>query len=421
MPPKVFALVIALGVCAVPGFTASGVVLHVDDDAMPGGNGTKKHPYSNLPEAVAAAHAVSGDVVIKVEPGDYALAETLVIDRPLDLRGSTEQVDGDDPWPTGEVVPGTLTRVFSTNVSLAELIVVGRPAAPVLSDVTIQGFIFEGTAAGISVFLARVQNYLIADNVFRAPANFGLVSVASSGHIKGNHFSGVGTGAILNGGYPESPSNVVFKGNRAVRNTIGGALLNGASIYIDELGDELDAVVQDNDLSENVGNQGFGLRVFVLRRDLGAPGDSQYAASVHALVQGNRMDLNRIGVMIDAGFPHRRVIVTGQPSVCDARVYSGRIDLNFVGNTLTDSLLTPALVTFTRNTAALNPTMLSQFQYLHDATFLIADRDGTLANTWIDHPATDPVLGPCPGDAMHELLGNVLVYNGVAVPNGRNF
>jgi len=40
--------------------------------------------------------------------------------------------------------------------------------------------------------------------------------------------------------------------------------LNGASINIPELGDELNAIVRDNDLSENIGNQGFGLRVFIL-------------------------------------------------------------------------------------------------------------------------------------------------------------
>jgi hypothetical protein len=142
-------------------------------------------------------------------------------------------------------------------------------------------------------------------------------------------------------------------------------LLNGASINIPELGDELDVVVRGNDLSSNTEPASlniFGLRLFILRLGLGAPGDSQSSARIEALVQ-----------------------------------------------------------TFTRNTAALNPAMLPQWQYLHGATFVIADRDGTLANAWIDHPESDPFLGPCAGNATPESLGNVLIYNGVVVPNGRNF
>jgi hypothetical protein len=412
-----FALVIALAIMAPPVSAASQLTIHVDDGASPGGNGSSRRPYTNLPDAVAAARATAGAVVIKVEPGDYPLAETLLIDRSIDLRGSTEQVDSDDPWPTGQVEPGTETRVFSTNPGLVNMILVGRGDLAVLNHVTISGFVFQASTTTISVLLTRVQDYRIADNMFRAPASFGMQSVASSGRVTGNHFSGVGTGAIFTGGFAASPSNVVFAGNRSVRNTLGGVLLNGASIRIPELGDQLDAVVRDNDLSENTGaGEGFGLRIFILRRDLGAPGDTQSAANVKALVQGNRIDGNRLGVVIDAGFPYRQV-----GSVCDSRVYSGTMDLAFMGNTLTDSRLTPALVTFTRNASALNPSVLQLWQYMHSATYSISDIDGTLAGAWIDHPTSDPFLGPCPGDSSNETLGNVLIYNGAVVPNGKNF
>src|SRR6188768_1968383 len=86
----------------------------------------------------------------------------------------------------------------------------------------------------IEVLLTRAQDYVVKANIFRAPALFALQSIASSGRVTGNHFSGVGTGAIFAGGYPESPSSVVFTGNRAVGNTTGGLLLNGVSINLPE-------------------------------------------------------------------------------------------------------------------------------------------------------------------------------------------
>lgn len=409
-------LLLFLALVAVAGHAATPVVIHVDDDAGPGGNGSSRFPFDNLPDAVAASRTVLDPVIIKVEPGDYALDSTLLIDRPLELRGATVPVMGLDGWPTGAAVPGSATRLFAANPEMTRLILVGRTNSSVLQNVTIRHFVLEGTAGGISILLNRVQGYWIAENLFRAPANFAMQSVASSGRVSGNHFSGVGTGAIFAGGYPGSPSIVVFQGNRAVRNALGGVLLNGASINLPEPGDEVHAVIRNNDLSENDGPQGFGFRAFILRRDLGAPGDTQSSASVFALVQGNRIVGNRVGIVIDAGFPYRR-----DDTVCDPRVYSGTMDLRFRGNALSDSLVSSSLITFTRSTAALTPSTLSTWKYLHAATFVIDDADGILASSWIDHPATDPFLGPCPGDETREPLGNSLIYNGQLLSNGRNF
>ena len=410
---------VAFACLAVPAFTDASIVIRVDDDAAAGGNGSGQSPYNTLAAALEAAKATSESVRVIVAPGEYAITETLVIDRSLDLRGSTELLKGTDGWATGHAAAGTETRIVAaSSLGAQPVILVGRSDVTVLDDVSIRGFVFEGTTSGVEVLLTRVQDYVVKANIFRAPALFALQSVASSGRVTGNHFSGVGTGAIFAGGYPESPSSVVFTGNRSVSNSTGGVLLNGVSINLPELGDQLDAVVRGNDLSDNTGipNQSFGLRVFIIRRDLGAPGDTQSSARVNALVQDNRIAGNRIGIVIDAGFPYRRV-----GTVCDPRVYSGAVDLEFVDNTVTGNLVTPALVTFTRNVAALNQALLPQWQYLHDATFVISDHDGALADAWIDHPELDPFVGPCPGDETHEFLGNVLMYNGAVVPNGTNF
>jgi len=403
---------------SVPVSTEKHVVLHVDDGAAPGGNGSGGSPYNTVEAALEAARATSGSVAINVAPGDYVISRSLVIDRSLELRGSSVLDEDSDGLPTGDVAAGTETRIVAAaELGLQPLILVGRADATVLDGVSIRGFVLEGRPGGIELLVTRVQQYLVAGNVFRAPAFIGLQSVASSGSATGNHFSGVDVGASLNGGYAASPSNVVFTDNRSVRNINGGLLLIGASINIPELGDELDAVVRNNDLSDNSTSFfSFGLRLFILRRDRGAPGDSQFSSRTRAVVRDNRIVGNSIGIAIDAGFPYRRVGTT-----CDPRVFTGAIDLTLAGNRLAASLRTASLVTFTRLQTALNPPSASQWQYLHEATFAISDPDGTMADAWIDHPATDPVVGPCPGDATHEPLGNVLVYNDAVVPNGRNF
>ena len=145
--------------------------------------------------------------------------------------------------------------------SLADRVLVGKEfLGQFLADD--RGFVFEGRPGGVEVILTRIQDYAVQDNVFRAPAFLGMRSIASSGRVAGNYFSGVETGAVLAGGYDASPSKVTFTGNRAVHNNLGGVLLNGASIGIPELGDELDVVVRDNDLSDNTltPNFSFGVR-----------------------------------------------------------------------------------------------------------------------------------------------------------------
>jgi hypothetical protein len=132
---------------------------------------------------------------------------------------------------------------------------------------------------------------------------------------------------------------------------------------------------------------------------------------VTATIVGNRIADNEIGATIDAGFPFRRV-----GTVCDARVYSGTFSLDLRGNTLSGSRFLPALITFTRNQAALHQFPFDSWQYLHSSTYDITDPDGTLSDALIDHPASDPFIGPCPNDAVHELLGNTLIYNGTILP-----
>lgn len=408
-----------LAVCAVPLTSDAGQhsgqhVIHVDDDAGPGGNGSGGFPFDNIADALALAASLGGAKVV-VEPGQYPVSSTLQIQSPIDLLGSNVmEVDGAG-WPTGSIAPGTETRIVGTAaLGTGALVSVGPSASGVIQGVDIRNFTFDsGPATGDDVKFNRTQDYSLKDNAFRGLAGNGIFSVASSGKIVGNYISVNVTGAAVAAGYPASPSTVEFVGNRVVQN-IAGLVLIGSTSRVPETGDQLDVLVRNNDLSENNRAAGFsfGLRIFTINRPLGAAGDTQSTGNVRATIRGNRIADNEIGVTIDAGFPFRRVGTT-----CDPRVYSGTFDLELRDNTLSGSRFIPALIAFTRNQAALHQFPLDLWQYLHSTTYDITDPDGTLADALIDHPEVDPFIGPCPNDAAHELLDNTLIYNGTVLPH----
>jgi hypothetical protein len=410
---------------------AADNVVHVAERAAPGGDGSAARPFKNLPEAVAAARTNrSGAARINVAPGRYELSQTLLIDFPVDLRGSNQMGDGPDGWPTGQVAPGTETLIVgSAALGGGDLVQVGRDAGPIITGaVTIRNLSFDigaGTGATASdLHLVKVRNFTLRGNLFKeSNANIGILTVASSGRIVDNFVTGVGCGMCIDAGTPSAPANVQIVGNRSVRNRFGGVLLDGTGWIIPETNaDKLVAEIRGNDLSDNTASPrfSFGLRVFMVRRDNGMPGDTQFKGRVDATVTGNRMVGNEIGVMIDAGFPFREYAPSpGSPLRCDARVYTGSSNLTFRNNQI-QSRLTDGVVSLTRSTASLAPDTISSWQYLHNARFTINDPDRSLAGYWLDHPAADQYTGGiCAADRAAESLGNRLVYNGSVVPNGR--
>lgn len=411
--------------------SATNQVIHVDDNALSGGDGSAAKPYNTIADAVTLARAVGGDPTIKVEPGRYELASTIRIDIPLDLVGSNVMGIDSNGWPTGVVSPGTETRIVGlAPLGLSPLVLVGRSDGAVMENVNIRSFTFEaGPSGGSDIELKKVQNFSVRGNILTAPFPLpkkqttisGIMPAASSGSIVGNYIAGVGCGACITAGNSGSPASVEFTGNRSVHNLNGGVLLNGSSYGVPEQGDQLDAVVQGNDLSENTDANSFGLRIFVIRRELP---DTQSSGNVHALIRGNRIFGNHIGISIDAGFPYRQVKfpTPSDPLVCDTRVYTGTFDITLTGNTLSGSLLTAGLISFTRYTATLDPSQQLSWQYLHNATYIINDPQGSLAGYLKDHPSNDPFPPPsyvgtvCAADTTNESLGNTLEYNGVIVP-----
>ena len=402
---------------ALASISRGALVLHVDSRAAPDGDGSGRAPFATLGEAVAQANQEGGGTII-VAPGQYEVSRTVRIESPLTITGSNVMTLDAEGWPTGAVAPETETRIIATEqLGGGPLIMVSRTDGSVLTDVTIANVTLEGAAGpGSNLLIVKTQNFTVRDNVFTGPSFAGINTAASSGRVVGNYVTGVGCGICVGAGNSESPSTTAVKGNRVAGTRFGALLLNGSGTDVAEFADQNDVAVMGNDLSDNQGSTGtgFGIRVFIIRRDLGSLNSTQSTGHVRALIKGNRLVHNQIGFIIDAGFPYRRV-----GTVCDPRTYSGTIDVTLNENTIAGSTVTPSLITFTRVTAALNQSTLSAWQYVHDATYTITDPDGTLTGYWFDHPVRDEFVGPCSATQLPVVLSNHLAYNGTEISNGR--
>jgi hypothetical protein len=397
-------------------------IYYVDANAAPGGNGSLQHPFQGIADAIARSHIDHGGALIKVRPGTYSVSNTLVIeDDSVSLIGSDVLETDSGGFPTGNVTPGTETLLTGAlSLGSTPLISIGQSSGSVVRNVTIQGFTLT-PQSGNAINLFRAQNFTIAGNVIKGlpQTPFGINAQASSGTIAGNYVEKFLCGTCATAGYIGSPAVVQIIGNRIVQNRSAGVILSGSTVLdrpgvpsIPEPGDQMYAIVRNNDLSLN-SPDGFGIRVFMIRRTFP---DAQSSGDVQALIQDNRIDGNYIGISIDAGFPFRQ-IGAGAARVCDTRVYSGRFHLNLLGNQISNSVRSPGLISFTRFSATLNPTQRPQWQYLHDADFTIVDPQEELAGSIVDNPALDPFVDSfCAADTTQEALGNSLRYNGRLVP-----
>ena len=407
--------------------------IHVDAQGPANGNGSAQSPFNSLPAAVAYANTLEGSPAIHVAPGRYELTDTLRIEKGLTLQGSNELEIDEQGWPTGNLVdPAKETRIVGGPALIGVLISAGK-AGEVIEGVKLRGLTFQsGPRNGNVLDFARVQDFEVRDSILTgfttlpAMAGSGINTFASSGTIRGTYTTRLLGAAFIGAGYAGSPAEVVFRGNRAVGNRVG-IFLVGTSDGITEPGDQLYAVVRDNDLSYNYEQRpSAGIRVIVKGTEhISGPGYGSTGLStgnVHATIRNNRLVGNKIGIVIDGAFVTRQ-----QPAppanVCDTRTFSGLLDLSFRENTLSDSTFKPALISFTQLQTTLsvlegNPPPYAQFQFLHITTFTIDDPDHVLAGAYIDHPATDPFVGgTCSLDTIHEELHNTLRINGSLVDN----
>jgi len=388
------------------GLAIHAQTIHVNPYGPANGDGSSGAPFNNIAAAVARANTIGGIPTILIDPGYYPISDTIKIEAPMTLQGSEVLQVDPQGWPTGVVLSGERRLVGTSNVANKTMISVAKSGS-VLYNVAIGGISFEGVAGTGSILdMARVQNASIRGNIFKGTlSNPGINFLASSGEIRDNYMFQLLAGAFVSGGYTASPANVIYSSNRSVHGRVG-LFLVGTSEGITDPGDHLNIVVQHNDLSNNTAGNSVGLRITIKGNEaLGTAGLS--AGYIQAAISSNNLTGNTTGISIDGGFVTR----LKPDGTCDERTFSGTMSLSFSGNTLS-STVRNSVVSLTQLQATLSQNF-SAAQYLHHATFLIADSDHLFQNlTTIDHPVKDRYVGPpCPMDMTAEVLNNTLVIN----------
>jgi len=183
------------------------LVIYVNAVATTGGNGSRVAPFQTIQEGVAAARAAWNaspglKLVVRVAPSPsgsfYSVSGTtpILIDVPLELRGSNAMEEDDFGWPTGVVWPGTETLVkavpgLTANTENMIRVIVDRVTVANLSlDAN------TSNQAGIQLALRGAQDFTVSGNRVTGQSFIGINPKASSGKIIGNYITNVGCGRV---------------------------------------------------------------------------------------------------------------------------------------------------------------------------------------------------------------------------------
>ena len=278
------------------------------------------------------------------------------------------------------------------------IIVDGHPNGSAGNGATIEGFVLQSghaggndQPAGQGVFALHVNDLTVAGNVLAGPFSESVDLRASTGLVDRNFLPGLGGSCDI---CLAGPGNYQATNNRLTLGGIPGFLIVAATLIpVDTLIEQdvlpatstVTAVLTNNEVKNHLYQPvGAGLRVGAI--GIGAP---NVVGTAHVMANGNLLDNNTFGVLVEAAFP-----VAGS-------ALQGDIDLTLGGNTITQSCQHDLLVAFSRHTTVLG---LTNLPYLHNSTYTLSlGGDLQWSDAWYGNPVG---------------YGNTLIVDGDTIPNG---
>ncbi len=410
---------------------ARGDSIFVNAAANPGGDGSAASPYQTISAAIAKAREIReikphSKINVHVAPGVYSEVFPIYLNiSKLSLRGSTQLIEDDAGLPqrlrsrrTGST--GSMCRSRYRNINhtaqlpsseARALFIVGPTrdrSDQSLTDVSIEGFVFDGravdvTTSGLAVFVDRVNDFLIAHNVSRGT----LISTftrLSSGKILNQFVYGSNDAFVVGAGSDVHPATVVLKHNRVTRNNQGSLsagrcagksrwrpTLTSAplqtifdpALHPDQVPDKLKIEVIENDFSRNA-TFGFRFESYVSGNLFYDTTDNQsMTANITAVIADNTFTGNgEYGLTVEGAFATRS----------NPRDFTATFTGEFHDNDLSGNGRAGIFAGFMLNgVVTRNPGLINTNKYVRDSRFRITADDATLSSGLdYDNPLLDP-------------------------------
>lgn len=427
--------------------------IYVDANASASGTGTADAPYQTIAQAMEQAREIRktdlSRIVIRVAPGTYNENFPIFVDVPnLALRGSTHLIEDDDDLPgncgsdsapSPCIEAGTETLItpkvpLPAPQKLLNLAPTKDNPVTHLADITISGFIFDGqgvtNGSGSSIFIDRVDNFLVDHNVIRGGLP-GLLTRMSSGRIQSNFAYNNADGFVPSGGNEIYPARVELIANRSINGpTSMGVFALGAAaakivtdpklaelqtvydpaLHPEQVPDKLTILVIGNDFSRNM----FGFR-FEEYIDGGGfydtSGNQPLTASTTATVRSNLCRNNtEYGFLVEGAYAPRT----------NPREFTGTFTGSFENNDCSGTGRAGIFAgSFTNGQVTRNPANINTYKYLQNSQFNLRLDDASLsAGLDYDNPVLDPFDQQTPLNNQLTINGDTLTGTRVTCPSG---
>ena len=431
-----------------PEYVASSrATIYVDCAAASRGNGSAKHPYWRITDALDSARQLQREdsrrIVIRVAPGvcsgNFETQPTGQKTRPPELlplvlnvpnltlhgAGIMEYAEG---YPVAQRI-GTATTVTVDTLRLGNFEDTVIYVGPTTDGGRADGTVIEGLAIDDAfnsehgIWITRTQRITVRANVVEH-VNFGALNAGEcSGSIIGNVFHDGTPGLIVFAGSKDSPSKLYVGGNSATSNLVGMAVFGDAAATANlemganplevlpypinptasQMGDQIDVEFEGNDVSNNY-NAGLTLDILGASRYPYEP-----TGNINASVHDNRfMDNGGYPLSIDVGyvfrgtsafwtnpdindFPEGYLGVLAAPFITHGPYfgpYSGIMNASFERNLWSNVNVAPI--------APANLTFSSGDLYMRNSRLNLHDEDGLFSLPGVirdDLRAVDPLDG----------------------------